>query len=76
MQKIIIKKSGRVVIVANMRQIGRQHRKSFGVRRMGKAIGRAIAAASSDDQAAIRRAAASALLCGCAGPSWSRGLTG
>jgi hypothetical protein len=52
-----------------MSKMDRQQRKSFGMRRMGKAIGRAIQAASSDDQArAIRWAAAWGLLCGIRSP--------
>lgn len=47
----------------------RQQRKSYGMRRMGKAIGRAIEAASSEEQArAIRWAAAWGLLCGIRSP--------
>jgi hypothetical protein len=43
----------------------RQERKSYAMRRMGTAIGRAIAADSADSQAsAIRWAAAWGLICG------------
>jgi hypothetical protein len=52
-----------------MGQMDRQQRKSYGMRRMGQAIGRAIQAASSDEQArAIRWAAAWGLLCGIRSP--------
>lgn len=47
----------------------RQQRKSYGMRRMGKAIGGAIQAASSGEQAlGIRWAAAWGLLCGIQSP--------
>jgi hypothetical protein len=52
-----------------MRAMDRQQRKSYGMRRMGKAIGRAIQAPSSEQQArAIRWAAAWGLLCGIRSP--------
>jgi hypothetical protein len=52
-----------------MAQMHRQQRKSYGMRRMGKAIGRAIQAGSSDEQArAIRWAGAWGLLCGIRSP--------
>jgi hypothetical protein len=52
-----------------MKRRDRQQRKSYGMRRMGKAIGRAIQAGSSAEQArAIRWAAAWGLLCGIRSP--------
>jgi hypothetical protein len=52
-----------------MKPSDRQQRKSFGMRRMGRAIGRAIQAGSSEEQArAIRWAAAWGLLCGIRSP--------
>jgi hypothetical protein len=52
-----------------MSTMDRHQRKSYGMRRMGKAIGRAMQAASSEEQArAIRWAAAWGLLCGIRSP--------
>jgi hypothetical protein len=52
-----------------MKIIDRQQRKSYGMRRMGDAISRAIRTGSGDEQArAIRWAAAWGLLCGIRSP--------
>lgn len=52
-----------------MTRMDRQQRKSYGMRRMGEAIGRAIEAGGGEQQArAIRWAAAWGLLCGIRSP--------
>jgi hypothetical protein len=52
-----------------MKAKDRQQRKSYGMRRMGQAIGRAIQSPSSEEQArAIRWAGAWGLLCGIRSP--------
>jgi hypothetical protein len=52
-----------------MPRMDRQQRKSYGMRRMGKAIGRAMLAPTSEEQArGIRWAAAWGLLCGIRSP--------
>jgi hypothetical protein len=52
-----------------MRFMDKQQRKSYGMRRMGKAIGRAIHATSGEEQArATRWAGAWGLLCGIRAP--------
>jgi hypothetical protein len=62
-------KHARLIIVITMKSRDRQQRKSYGMRRMGKAIGRAIQCASGDEQArAIRWAGAWGLLCGIRSP--------
>jgi hypothetical protein len=52
-----------------MSRMNRQQRKSYGMRRMGEAIGRAIQAGSGEEQTrAIRWAGAWGLLCGIRSP--------
>ncbi len=56
-------------IILTMPHKDRQQRKSYGMRRMGAAIGRAMQAESSEEQArGIRWAAAWGLLCGIRSP--------